>query len=142
MSNIYFSPEERADYKSEKIESLEDGDYQGLLYAAQFKLLGKEGERFKKVCVTYKIEKPETHYGRDYVHFLPLQKGGFKFLKFVLKQFGVDPDAIGIDDIVNELTARSGAEVHFSLQTEGKYQNCKLKDVFLKSSPDADDINF
>ena len=50
-------------------------------------------------------------------------------IKKIIAKFGLDPKNMEIDHVESEFRKKIGSEVHFSLETNGQYQNCNIESV-------------
>lgn len=121
-----FTEEERSLFRSTQLfEDLSDGQYIGNLSRVKADF-SKGG--YKTLFLTYEISSPKESAFVPFIHRLPLTKS-ISIIKKVIAKFGLDPKMMEIDHVESEFIKKIGSEVKFTLQTDGKYQNCNIESV-------------
>lgn len=121
-----FTNEERVLFRSTQLlENLADGQYIGNL--SNVKVDFSKGG-YKTLFLTYEISNPKESAFVPFIHRIPLTKSIF-IIKKIIAKFGLDPKKMEIDHVESEFRKKIGSEVHFSLETNGQYQNCNIESV-------------
>lgn len=133
MNNeILFTDSEEQAYSQTKgnIEEFPDGEYTGLF--ASVNLVNVKGRR--TLILKYQIETPEDFAGAEKAHFINLENPKIYWLvKRDMASFGIGDD-VRLVDLPVALLEPIGRVVNFTLETNGKYQNVKIKSVYEKSA--------